>query len=92
MWKIEILGIEPHYYDEAQEGIVALEKFFAMIEIVHSRYQIKWLCKYDLLNLEDNFNVAFKRLENTILKLREIVEFPRYYINLLKSKMIVCMN
>ncbi|VDO35874.1 unnamed protein product, partial [Brugia timori] len=92
LWKLEVLGIEPHNSSTVQDEINALEQFFKMITIVDNRYQIKWLYKYNPPRLADNFNVAYKRLENMLSKFKKQSEFydryKQYFLNLLHLNMI----
>uniref|UniRef100_A0A0R3QIH7 Reverse transcriptase domain-containing protein n=1 Tax=Brugia timori TaxID=42155 RepID=A0A0R3QIH7_9BILA len=92
LWKLEVLGIEPIRNENVREEIEALEKFFKNISIVNNRYQIRWLYRWDSPNLGDNFNVAFKRLQSQLDKLRSQNEFferyNQYFSNLFDLGMI----
>ncbi|KAK7603518.1 hypothetical protein V9T40_003517 [Parthenolecanium corni] len=92
MWKLEILGIEPHNAATTTDELNALARFYANIVLVNNRYQVRWLYKYDPPDLADNFKVALKRLENTINKIKNneafYLRYQEYFVNLLSSDMI----
>ncbi|KAK7580493.1 hypothetical protein V9T40_001122 [Parthenolecanium corni] len=92
LWKLEILGIEPHNESISKDEMQALARFYKNVVKINNRYQIRWLYKYDPPNLADNFKVALKRLENMIHKLRAnnalYQRYNEYFINLLGLEMI----
>ncbi|KAK7601967.1 hypothetical protein V9T40_009408 [Parthenolecanium corni] len=92
LWKLEILGIEPHNAATTTDELNALARFYANITLINSRYQVRWLYKYDPPDLADNFKVALKRLESTMNKIRNnsafLLRYQEYFVNLLSSDMI----
>ncbi|KAK7585925.1 hypothetical protein V9T40_000104 [Parthenolecanium corni] len=92
LWKLEILGIEPHNKSISKDKMQALARFNKNVVKINNRYQIRWLYKYDPPNLANNFKVAPKRLENMIHKLRAnnalYQRYNKYFINLLGLEMI----
>jgi len=78
-WSLDVLGIESVDPTAVEEETKALEQFYKTVRLVDNRYEVRWLYKFFPPPVADNFNVAFKRLEGQMKKLRAKPEFFRLY-------------
>ena len=64
-----------------------MTKFNKLIKMVKKRYQVCWPWREENPDLQDNYNLAYWRLNSVVKRLRENPEMLKMYDNVIKAQL-----
>ena len=64
-----------------------MTKFNKLIKMVKKRYQVCWPWREENPDLQDNYKLAYQRLNSVVKRLRENPEILKMYDNVIKAQL-----